>query len=130
MNVVAGRNFPSATYPNLGNFTSRAITDRTMRILHVLLVAAVSAARQPPRGSVARFASSRAPPPFQTPNAALLRACGAGFTLIETAQYIDPEQKSRGVVESCFGIAQATFEDRIKEPASGFLELVAPLIGL
>ena len=92
------------------------------------LATAASAARLAPR--LGRGAKPTPAPPTTSTNDIILRTCAAGWAAIEASNYLDPELKSRGIVSGCFGIAQATFEDNIREPASGFLELFAPLIGL
>ena len=109
---------------------SRAAALRTALLCALLALA--SSARLQPRIGRSRAVTPKPTPP--TPTGALeanaLRVCAAGWAAIETAQYLDPEAGSRGIVTSVFGLAQATFEDNIREPAAGFLSLTAPLVGL
>lgn len=91
----------------------------------LLLVASVASAY------AVRLSRSAPMPPTMPPQRAnVLRGCSVGWATVEAVNYLDPSAHSRNIITSCFGIAQQTFEDCIQEPAAGFLELTAPLIGL
>jgi len=60
--------------------------------------------------------------------AVALRACAAGWTGLGVAAFSGPS--SRAIVDDCFGLATATFEDNLREPAAGLLELTSPLFPL
>ena len=51
-----------------------------------------------------------------------------GWTGVGVSCYSGPS--ARAIVADCFGLATVTFEDNIREPAAGLLELVAPLFPL
>ena len=57
--------------------------------------------------------------------AAALRGCSAGWAGLAVACYSGPS--ARQIVQDCFGLATVTFEDNIREPAAGLLELVSPI---
>jgi hypothetical protein len=100
---------------------------RTLARLVLLLGIARSA-------SALRAPLLRPPKPASGPDAptgleaAALRLCAAGWAGVGVACYSGPS--SRAIVEDCFGLATVTFEDAIREPAAGLLELVSPLLPL
>ena len=60
--------------------------------------------------------------------ASLLRTCAAGWSAVGISAFSGPS--ARSIVSDCFGLQATTFEDNIREPAAGLLELFAPLLPL
>lgn len=100
-----------------------------IRSVALLLLAAAPSAFALRAPAFARIRAPVAPPPPPPPPAwerSFLQACAAtwvlGCPLLVT--------QALPIVENVFGVAQVTFEDRLRDPAGGFLALTSPLFPL
>ncbi|KAJ1451856.1 hypothetical protein M885DRAFT_528740 [Pelagophyceae sp. CCMP2097] len=100
-----------------------------------LLVASCTALQTPggrrlgqarPSFAVRRGAEPPATPPTNS-EAPMLAATGLTWAAVGGLVSFSGGENSKWFVTAAFGLATATFEDTIREPASGFLELTAPL---
>ena len=85
-----------------------------------ILLAAPSAPRTRLVGRATPSVVPSSPPPLDAP---LLQACAAGWTAVCPAAL----SSSREIIHDVFGVATATFEDNLREPAAGFFALTSPL---
>lgn len=107
-----------------------------MQFAFIAVVAAGSLLRTPELpafGGLGRFgrgspppAPPPAPPPMAPAEQALLRVC-AGAWVAATPFALT---NARPFVQDVFGLATSTFEDNLREPAAGLLEITSPLFPL
>jgi len=80
-------------------------------------------------GTSRRSGAGSAPSPAAPPaDSALLRACAAGWAGLTCAAY--SPTGARLLINDAFGLDSSNFEDSIREPAAGLLELTSALFPL
>ena len=100
-----------------------------MNLIHFLTLCAISTATALKLPTLRAQPRQSMPPPEPEPSpteANALRATAALWLALVPPSYTNPQP----IIETVFGLPSTSFEDRLKEPAGGFLEITSPLFVL